>query len=700
MDGSELSAVVAASARAVYGYLEDMQWVTDPPLGMSETRVTGVDVSDGYAVLHLASRLSDASGLVLKVGARVLGEEAAGFTRYDEISRTIVVRPGREVLDELSAEDVRVSVLSDMKFLVQSVAEFYGRYGDLIRVPDAPATARAPVFPGEPTDQQRRAAEGISGDRLAYVWGAPGTGKTQFVLAACIRGCLEAGERVAVFAPTNNSVEQVLRGVLASFGDDVPDGIVRLGIPTKEFLRDHPEMCEDRQAQRRLDGCSRSISNLEEVLYERMCDSVRGDVDALLSAGEVLADAREVVERGGPMADSVRRVSEVCSRRPETSSLLADGVPLHDAVERVRDSLYVRDRPAADIEEYLEWSDADIVSEIADLRAEEDALRRRSTGNRIASASIVAGTPHQFISRFRPKGSPEDQRMELDVDRIFLDEAGYCGLVQALALFSNGVPVVMLGDHMQLPPVSQLDDGLLRERAQSGGPLSEAFLWNMPALYSEAMLLADIEDVRAMYIGEADPPFGITGRYDLTESRRFGAALGRVLDRYVYRNGMRGNDGSDIEIRCIDATCDSRENRENRGEAEAVADFLRNDRPDPKDVCILSPYTAQCRLLKSRVGRRYADCVMTVHGSQGREWDIVVLSVADNGVVSRDVPYRFTSSETPMGLRVMNTAVSRARRRLVVVCDAGFWSAREGELVGGLIEAAGERVTRARCPAR
>ena len=105
-------------------------------------------------------------------------------------------------------------------------------------------------------------------------------------------------------------------------------------------------------------------------------------------------------------------------------------------------------------------------------------------------------------------------------------------------------------------------------------------------------------------------------------------------------------------------------------------------------MAILTPYSVQLALIKKLVGRRYRDCAMTVHGSQGREWDTVVLSVADNGMASRDVPLRFTSSLTPMGMKVVNTAVSRAKRRLVIVCDSGFWAGRPEELLGGILSGA------------
>ena len=276
--------------------------------------------------------------------------------------------------------------------------------------------------------------------------------------------------------------------------------------------------------------------------------------------------------------------------------------------------------------------------------------------------------------------------MELDVDWIFLDEAGYCGLVQATALFTNGVPVTFLGDHMQLPPVSQLDEEVLRSAARRGGMLKYGYLWAMSSLYTEMLIRKGPGCLVEMFLEDAEPEFESMAQGRLTTSHRFGANLADVLDRFVYSNGLRGSSqGGDLEILCIDAVCTSREGRDNRSEAEAVRDYLRSERPDPGDVAILTPYSVQLALIKKLVGRSYRDCAMTVHGSQGREWDTVVLSVADNGTCSRDVPFRFTGSDSKVGLRVINTAVSRARRRLVLVCDREFWCDREGELISGIL---------------
>ncbi len=693
MNGESVSEVLVESATQVYQYISDMQYATDPPMGISVSEISSYDISDGFAVLHVDGRMPDANGLMLMVGDRILQESEAGFDRYDETSRTVVVRPGEDVLRFMAESSPKVRLLTDMKFLVSVVGDFYRRYGSLLSLPSTDVVSSAPVYPegSNPSAQQCDAVRGVLANRTSYVWGAPGTGKTQFVLATCIRAVIEAGGRVAVFAPTNNSVEQVLRGIIKAFGDDseLTGTILRLGVPTRGFYKEHPEMCEDRQAQRRLEACQRTVECLEEVMYERACDILEWEVEDMLREVRSMGDADDKVllsECRG-LCEKVGELEPFFSARPLTRDLMASfrDRDVREVVAELHDAVYRRQRPAADIEEYSSWSDEDLLSGIFEAENEMKSLRAKATSCRLEEARIIASTPHQFVSRFRPRGSDEDGRPELDVDHIFLDEAGYCGLMQAASLFTNGVPVTFLGDHMQLPPVSQLDDEALRSAAERGGRLCYGYLWSLSALYSEQLIGDGPGSLARAFVEGSEPSMMRTQRYDLTDSHRFGENLARVLDRFVYRNGMTGSASGDLSITCIDAVCDHRDGRENAAVAEAVRDFLRREMPDPVDVAILTPYSVQLTLLRRRVGRKYRDCVMTVHGSQGREWDTVVFSVADNGVVSRDVPFRFTSSESLVGMRVINTAVSRAKRRLVMVCDREFWMNRDGELIGGIL---------------
>ena len=687
MDPETLPDILKESASRVCSYIEDMQYATDPPMGVSVTEVSSYDVRDGYVVLHLQSLIQDTGSLMLQVDSDLLSGEDAGFTRYDEVSRTIVARPGPGVLSAMSIAHPRVRVLSDMKFLVKAVASFLERHSGSIGIPCDPPSAGEPEFPegSEPTEQQRNAVRCILTSPLSYVWGAPGTGKTQFVLATCIRTCLREGMKVAVFAPTNNSVEQVLRGILKAFdASKLGNGILRLGIPTKSFLLEHPDMCEDSQAQKRADRLRKSIGNLEEVLFERTCERMRGRIEDLSERLDVM-DGTATISLAPEMGREMAPILTLCSRTRRIDC--SAGRDLRGVLAEAKSALYDRDRPALDIEEYRSMSDADVALMISSLEDELESISARCTSRRVRNASVIAGTPLQFISRFRPRGSADDGRMELDADRIFLDEAGYCGLMHAITLFSNGVPIAFLGDHMQLPPVCELDGELLERWARGGSGMRNAFLWDMSALHCETLVDAGRDALERDYVSGRGPEFVLTARADLTESHRFGQNLAAILERFVYRNGMTGRGEGDIRISCIDAVCTERKERENAAEKDAVVAFLDSERPEPSSIAILTPYADQARLLRRSVGR-YRDCVMTVHASQGREWDLVVLSVADNGVMSRDVPFRFTSSSERMGLKIINTAVSRARRRLVLVCDRSFWTSRGDELVGRIAEEA------------
>ncbi|MBR4226543.1 MAG: AAA family ATPase [Candidatus Methanomethylophilaceae archaeon] len=687
MDPESLSRLLTDSARSVCAYIEDMQFATDPPMGVSVTEVSSYDVKDGYAVLHLQSLVQDTGSLMLQVDSALLSGEEAGFTRYDEVSRTIVARPGASVLSAMAIAHPRVRVLSDVKFLVRSVAEFLERHSRSIGIPCRPVPTGEPEFPegAEPSEQQREAVRTILSSPMSYVWGAPGTGKTQFVLATCIRTCIAAGMKVAVFAPTNNSVEQVLRGILKAFDEGkLGKGVLRLGVPTKAFLLEHPEMCEDSQAQKRAERLRKSIENMEEILFERTCERMRDSIDSLSKRLEVM-EGTASISLAPEMEREMAPILILCSR---TRSIdLDEDRDLREVLAEARSALYDRDRPALDIEEYRSMSDADVARMISSLEDELESISSRCTNRRVKDASVIAGTPLQFVSRFRPRGSSDDGRMELDADRIFLDEAGYCTLMHAIALFSNGVPVAFLGDHMQLPPVCEMDREMLERWARGGTGMRDAFLWDMNALGCESLITGNRDDLASCYESGEPPGLSLTARCDLTESHRFGQNLARILDSYVYRNGMTGCGEGDLRIFCIDAVCEERRERENAAERDAVVAFLEAESPDPATIAILTPYADQVRMLKRAVGR-YRECVSTVHASQGREWDTVVLSVADNGVLSREVPFRFTSSSSEMGLKIINTAVSRAKRRLVLVCDRSFWISREDELIGKIAEEA------------
>src|SRR5690606_7481145 len=94
-------------------------------------------------------------------------------------------------------------------------------------------------------------------------------------------------------------------------------------------------------------------------------------------------------------------------------------------------------------------------------------------------------------------------------------------------------------------------------------------------------------------------------------------------------------------------------------------------RDELRRVMVITPFVAQAELyyetLRKRFGRA-APGIRTVHRSQGREADIVLLDLVDarNEDVSR---FLRASSYRSEGGRLLTVGVTRARQHLIVIAD-------------------------------
>ena len=77
--------------------------------------------------------------------------------------------------------------------------------------------------------------------------------------------------------------------------------------------------------------------------------------------------------------------------------------------------------------------------------------------------------------------------------------------------------------------------------------------------------------------------------------------------------------------------------------------------------------------------------IMSIHKSQGQEWDTVIISVVDHqSKGGYGMWFTDTTNKMSKGLKVINTAVSRAKKRLILVGHYGFWMEQDDQLLGML----------------
>lgn len=263
------------------------------------------------------------------------------------------------------------------------------------------------------------------------------------------------------------------------------------------------------------------------------------------------------------------------------------------------------------------------------------------------------------------------------ISHLFVDEAAYCSLVKAGIIFAFGVPVSLFGDHMQLPPICEMKKKMITNTPEN----NPIFMFDMsaihfPDLFSNDM---DLEALYQRYVDNRPPLFTLIHVTFLTKTFRFGQKLASILDRHIYHRGFHGVESAQTEIVVIDAPKGTNNSSKNNSpsEAEAIKKYI--NKTSPEDYIILSPYRDQCRTIEKHLHLR-TDSVLTVHKSQGREWDTVILSVTDTLH-----PYFMSSlNHESNGLQVINTAVSRARHRLVLVLDYECWKRKKGEMISDL----------------
>jgi len=268
--------------------------------------------------------------------------------------------------------------------------------------------------------------------------------------------------------------------------------------------------------------------------------------------------------------------------------------------------------------------------------------------------------------------------------QIFLDEAAYTPLIMALTLFRGNVPVAMLGDDRQLPPVCEAKPQQMQTDA-----LRPCLLWARSAPFAELAWNHRDHPARLLYhLGghpQRPPPFEIIVKQTLTVSYRFGPNLAQLLGELVYdEDGIHltaANQNGDLQIQVVHAQRSETDNWTSEAQAQAV---LAQVRVRHGEYAALAPYTNQVRRIRDIIGPHLSDRVMTVNAAQGQEWDTVIFCATDCG---RN-PF-LTDSTIPQGNATLNTAISRAKRCLILVLDCNYWHQRPRQLLSRLMLQAG-----------
>lgn len=792
---------------AIHGSEVYYQYLTEHQRGIVENQVARIQQGEKYIVLSLKSSLKFPENTQIKIENKIYTSEQIRPISYNEKTRELTVHALEMPKKDLLNTPVRrIRVISDLRFLVKRIRDWYDNNGAKICLPiKINYEVPMPLYPqgDKPSLEQERAIHSALSNPFSYIWGAPGTGKTQFVLARCILAYVQQGKRVWITAPTNNAVDQMLRGVLPVLEQaNIPrEKVLRLGVPSQSFYAEYPEVCMESkivQKQSQLDDQllqlkvqlaknseqSKLLKTYQRMLaFERAQNSWEAQMPLLVRQLTELYSISQSLEKDCFELHGRRILAEAKLKKLQKEEKSQQTLVTHltkqvahyekglckwfcktertNVTETLRQEMKQLDafrenirNIDAELAEYF-LQDIELRQEIENCkqRCEENfreiqrqtnywrPLRKaayRLNCNNIVSCiteiQSLTQKAHLLLEERRPKyGTCEslseeklhDQRVLLEklqtkaqveknrieasinddkerlvlaatVDtclqvlspdnahppaHIFLDEAGYCAMIKGAALLAYHCPVTFLGDHMQLPPVCEMQD---EEIAQS--EFSDVCLWAQSALYAEDIFCQNPEQILQIYIHHLPARFDKMKKFDLTHTYRFGEKLASVLAQFVYSNDFHGNVQHSTEIYFLNATHikTMQQKRISQTECDAISTYVHTHLDE--QIGVITPYKNQrellCKMMLRTTGQ--ADNVFTVHGSQGREWDTVLLSVVDT------TDKWFTDSERieSNGRKLINTAVSRAKKKLIIICDVNYWARQSTQLIHHLLDVA------------
>jgi hypothetical protein len=671
--------------------------------GLNEVDVWGIDVIDRTQRLlriRLSKKIFDTEALTL----RILGDTddvlPDHFTviEYEAEKSTLYLEAKPDLFFRLSTlRAAQVKVIADMKFLVERVSDWFSKKGEYIQLPTnvSPLAHLANNFPFipplQPSSDQVDAVQTALTQPISYIWGAPGTGKTQMVLANIIVQYVKQNKRCLILAPTNTALEQVLRGVIRlSDAAGIPrDKFLRLGHTSKAFAEQFSEVCEAHGIQSQRMQVERQISVLknlmrkENVAAENLVQPLEEAAEKMMELKVLYQTATEKKTAQKLIKALLKETGKLLAKAPQTKTMGAelDADTLEPTLIYTQNLIVQFKRDEAVLQSRATELSSLPDSELKEMLNELEQSRDKMTvsNERAKKANIIAATLDGYIYRF-----VED---ELNVDHIFLDEAGYACAIKAMPLFKGNVPVTFLGDHKQLPPVCEMND--MDMQAEDKQPV---FIWSKSAIHLFRLFEQTEEEAFLSYMNNQETLSNKLARADLRHTHRFGAQLAEVLNQYVYQNGFGSNqERGETEIYVVDTSSAvpqprnqyEKPTRESEEEVFAIRQFLQTN--PLSDFAIITPYVNQVKILgKALPSERSDGRIMTVHASQGKEWDNVILSVVDTDKKW----FTDTRSEKSRGLFLINTAVSRARKRLIIFCNAPYWKKQNGQLIKGLLDVA------------
>ena len=298
------------------------------------------------------------------------------------------------------------------------------------------------------------------------------------------------------------------------------------------------------------------------------------------------------------------------------------------------------------------------------LKAENKDLREKlkdHTDFLVKSSRLVFST----ISNFILSNSLYESRF----DNLIVDEASMMAMPSLLALGHKiSKRLIFVGDFQQLSPIAIVRDDFLQDSVfeMTGINIKHTLHPALHQLLYQRRSNEKIVDLinKTFYAGKLIP--SAKENIDVIESEPYPGKI--IALKCVHDGAVRFTKGG---------------TRQNKTFAEAVMDLLEEFSEDESatySIGVITPYRGQASLLHALKRERKFPSqfeervkIGTIHTFQGSECDVIIYDMVDCPVLEsgRNLQIgKIYAGED--GERLLNVAVSRARHKLIVICDPDY----------------------------
>lgn len=287
----------------------------------------------------------------------------------------------------------------------------------------------------------------------------------------------------------------------------------------------------------------------------------------------------------------------------------------------------------------------------------------------ISQVNVVFSTISNFVINSRLKDST--------FDNLIVDEASMLAQPQLIALARKVKKrIILVGDFQQLAPITT-----------AGVPILRNNVFKLCGI--------DIDHINHLAL------------HQLLNQRRSNPKIVDIINHAFYLDRLHAENkkynpiierepfnGCVIGMKCVSNGCvrftkgGTRQNVFNSDAVMELLDIYAKEESETFDIGVITPYSGQVALIKKKFfDRKYVSDfekrvkIGTVHTFQGSESDVIIFDMVDCSKFEKGKPYFGKLYAGEQGEQLLNVAVSRARHKLLVVCDPQFIEQPPGDKV-------------------